>query len=394
MRWRSGSIERSTSSPTGRSGTPRPQRVRSSRRSPPTRPPPARSTSIFFGNESADSGGFQIGLRTALCARPTLRDRAQGRRRRGWRRPLRAGDRSRPRRLRVASPGGRDRARGAQSAAVPVCARPDARGAQASRGDDSAAARIASRAPAARRPGRRCQAGRGPRPWPRGGGRRRRPPASRSEWRREPRPRRARRRRRHRRLPAGAHAGSRVGGRDPCSADRAGRGGGGAAVPAAVVHVAEHDALDAFAPDAWAAIVCETAERIGATAIVAPGSAPATDVDGTGGRSPRRAAGGELHRGDAGRSARADPHPLGRQPARGGEPARRAGPRSPSLRIPSPRRAGTPGSVEPFTPGLTEADLIVGFAIASRRPPEESRWPTPRWWSRAAGARARPRASP
>ena len=34
----------------------------------------------------------------------------------------------------------------------------------------------------------------------------------------------------------------------------------------------------AFAPDAWAAIVCAVAERIGATAIVAPGSAPATDA--------------------------------------------------------------------------------------------------------------------
>ena len=51
-----------------------------------------------------------------------------------------------------------------------------------------------------------------------------------------------------------------------------------ASIPVAVVHVAEHDALDAFAPDAWAAIVCETAERVGATAIVAPGSGHATDA--------------------------------------------------------------------------------------------------------------------
>ena len=59
-----------------------------------------------------------------------------------------------------------------------------------------------------------------------------------------------------------------------------GPGGAAAAasVPAAVVHVAEHDALDAFAPDAWAAILCATAERIGATAIVAPGSGHATDA--------------------------------------------------------------------------------------------------------------------
>ena len=31
-----------------------------------------------------------------------------------------------------------------------------------------------------------------------------------------------------------------------------------ASMPVAVVHVAEHDALDSFAPDAWAAILCAT----------------------------------------------------------------------------------------------------------------------------------------
>ena len=51
-----------------------------------------------------------------------------------------------------------------------------------------------------------------------------------------------------------------------------------AQTPAAVAHVAEHDALDGFAPDAWAAIVVELAERLGATAVVAPGSERATDV--------------------------------------------------------------------------------------------------------------------
>ena len=38
---------------------------------------------VFFGNESADSGGFQIGLRVAACARAALRDGAQGRHGRG-----------------------------------------------------------------------------------------------------------------------------------------------------------------------------------------------------------------------------------------------------------------------------------------------------------------------
>ena len=58
---------------------------------------------VFFGNESADSGGLPDRAAHRACARPTLCDRAQGRRRRGRHRPLRAGDRSRPRRLRVAS---------------------------------------------------------------------------------------------------------------------------------------------------------------------------------------------------------------------------------------------------------------------------------------------------
>ena len=58
-----------------------------------------------------------------------------------------------------------------------------------------------------------------------------------------------------------------------------GPGGGEAAqgVPADVAHVAEHPALEAFAPDAWAAIICEVAERIGATAVIAPGSEHATE---------------------------------------------------------------------------------------------------------------------
>ena len=48
---------------------------------------------VFFGNESADSGGLPDRAAHRACARPTLRDRAQGRRRRGRHRPLRAGDR-------------------------------------------------------------------------------------------------------------------------------------------------------------------------------------------------------------------------------------------------------------------------------------------------------------
>jgi electron transfer flavoprotein alpha subunit len=49
-------------------------------------------------------------------------------------------------------------------------------------------------------------------------------------------------------------------------------------VPAAVAHVAEHEALSSFAPDAWAAIVVEVAERTGQNAVVAPGTPHATDA--------------------------------------------------------------------------------------------------------------------
>ena len=72
-----------------------------------------------------------------LRARPPLRDRAQERRRRGRDRAVRAGDRRRPRRLRAAAARRRDRARRAQPAALPVRAGPDARGTQAARGDDA-----------------------------------------------------------------------------------------------------------------------------------------------------------------------------------------------------------------------------------------------------------------
>jgi electron transfer flavoprotein alpha subunit len=46
----------------------------------------------------------------------------------------------------------------------------------------------------------------------------------------------------------------------------------------ATAHVAEHDALGAYAPDAWARIVCDTAERLGATIVVAPGSERGNEV--------------------------------------------------------------------------------------------------------------------
>ena len=140
-----------------------------------------------------------------------------------------------------------------------------------------------------------------------------------------------------------------------------GPGGAAAAagVPAAVAHVVEAPALDAFAPDAWAAIICDVAEQIGATAVVAPGTGPATDamarvavrlgqplatnVSAVTAGSPlsltRLRWGGslleeaELHAGRA--LLTVAPHTV------------------------AAAAAGAPGSVETFTPELAEADLVV-----------------------------------
>jgi electron transfer flavoprotein alpha subunit len=46
----------------------------------------------------------------------------------------------------------------------------------------------------------------------------------------------------------------------------------------AVTHVAVHEALDSFAPDAWAAILGQLADRLNASAIFAPGTDRGNDV--------------------------------------------------------------------------------------------------------------------
>jgi electron transfer flavoprotein alpha subunit len=140
-----------------------------------------------------------------------------------------------------------------------------------------------------------------------------------------------------------------------------GPGGAAAAqgIPAAVAHVAEHPELDAFAPDAWAAILCEVADRLGASAVVAPGTAPATDA-------MARAA---IRLGEplaANVTAVTPGTPLSLTRLRWGgslleETELHAGR---ALLTVAPHTiaaagAGTPGSVETFTPELAEADLVV-----------------------------------
>jgi len=140
-----------------------------------------------------------------------------------------------------------------------------------------------------------------------------------------------------------------------------GPGGSAAAdgVPAAVVHVAEHPALGAFAPDAWAAIICGVAERVGATAVVAPGTGPATDAMA---RAAVRL--GEPLATNVSAVTAGTPLSLTRLRWGGSlleEAELHAGR---ALLTVAPHAiagvaAGAPGSVEAFTPELAEADLVV-----------------------------------
>ncbi len=130
-------------------------------------------------------------------------------------------------------------------------------------------------------------------------------------------------------------------------------------VPVTVAHVAEHEALDAFAPDAWAAIVCSLAGRIGATAVVAPGTASATDAMA---RAAVRL--GEPLATNCTAVTAGDPMLLTRVRWGGSllEEARLHAGRALLTVAPHTVAAaapGAPGSVETFTPELADADLVV-----------------------------------
>ncbi len=140
-----------------------------------------------------------------------------------------------------------------------------------------------------------------------------------------------------------------------------GPGAGEAAqgVPAAVAHVAEHEALATFAPDAWAAIVVALAERIGATAVVAPGSEHATDAMA---RAAVRM--GEPLAANCVSVTPGDPLQLTRVRWGGSllEEARLHAGRALLTVAPhavAGAEPGSPGSVETFTPDLADADLVV-----------------------------------
>jgi electron transfer flavoprotein alpha subunit len=140
-----------------------------------------------------------------------------------------------------------------------------------------------------------------------------------------------------------------------------GPGGGRAAegVPATVAHVAEHEALATFAPDAWAAIVVALAERVGAAAVVAPGSEHATDAMA---RAAVRM--GEPLAANCVSVTPGEPLQLTRVRWGGSllEEARLHA--ETALLTVAPHALagadpGSPGSVDTFTPGLTDADLVV-----------------------------------
>ena len=139
-------------------------------------------------------------------------------------------------------------------------------------------------------------------------------------------------------------------------------------VPAGVAHVAEHDGLASFAPDAWAATVCALADRVGATAIVAPGSEHGADV------MARVAARlGEPLAANCVSVEAGEPLRLTRVRWGGSllEEALLHGTRTLVTVAPhavAPVTPGAPGSVEPFTPELDDSDLAVRV-VARVEPP-------------------------
>jgi electron transfer flavoprotein alpha subunit len=133
-----------------------------------------------------------------------------------------------------------------------------------------------------------------------------------------------------------------------------------ARTPVAVAHVAEHDALSSFAPDAWAAIVVGALEWTAHTALVAPGTPHSTDA------MARVAARlGEPLAANVIAVTPGSPLQLTRTRWGGSlleDAVLHAG--GTALMTVTPHAVpavepGAPGSVETFTPELAEADLVV-----------------------------------
>jgi electron transfer flavoprotein alpha subunit len=126
-------------------------------------------------------------------------------------------------------------------------------------------------------------------------------------------------------------------------------------------HVAEHEGLGAFAPDAWARILGDLADRLAATAVVAAGSERGNDV------MARLAARAGLPLAASCVAAAAGPPVTLTRLRWGGSLLEEARLHAPRALLTSAPHAVTADSaaravavaVEPFTPDLDEADLLV-----------------------------------
>jgi electron transfer flavoprotein alpha subunit len=128
---------------------------------------------------------------------------------------------------------------------------------------------------------------------------------------------------------------------------------------ATTVHLAEHPALTAFAPDAWARIVTDLADRIGADAVVAAGNDAGNDV-----LARAAARTGEPFAANCVSATAGDPITLTRVRWGGSllEEARLHAGRAILTVAPHAVEAvavGGSSSSETFTPSLDDADLLV-----------------------------------
>ncbi len=284
---------------------------------------------ILFGNEAADTGDFQVGIRVAVALdRPVvtgIKSLAVARRRR-----VRAarGDRRRLGDLRGAAAGGPVGQGGAQPAALPVGPGPASGEAQGDRADRAGlvAERGGQARPAAARGGGRPGRDPGPRT---GRGAGRRGPAGPDRGARvmsgvlvfvEHAAGEVDRLSREALVLAGSARGRRPAARSrrSCSGrSRGRRAGRSARYGVATVHVVDDSRLEAYAPAAWGAAIVELVGGALAGRRHRRWQRPGPRGPGPRRRPNRAADGRQRGRGRGRRAVAADPPALGRQPARG-----------------------------------------------------------------------------
>ena len=301
---------------------------------------------ILFGNESADAGNYQVGIRVAYAlGRPVVNGlkgiAVQGAEVRCEREAPGGRDV-----YVVAAAGGADGARGPEPAALPVGAGPAAREVEAAAGDDAHAARVEAREAAPAAAAGQRQVGRGARRRPGGRAARRRGAAGPGDRVSVLVLRRGRATScRCRRWRWRAGSGRR------CTPSRWGEPAG---VAVDVLHVAE--VAGSFAPGAWAASVVDVVERrrrrsTSSRRAPSAGNEVLAHVAG----AARPAVRGELHRG-AGRRRR-------RVCAGAGSVLEEA-----RLHAPTKLLTVSPHSVAPRPPGCARRAVEEHAPASSRRP--------------------------